>query len=66
MLGDRELWVCADQVLRRHGERVAQFLADRVADVAGKGDHDGVATCVAIADRVDRLRVDAGPDGLRH
>ncbi|WP_442678296.1 DUF6961 family protein [Sphingomonas sp. ASY06-1R] len=53
-------------MLRRHGERVAQFLADRVADVAGKGDHDGVATCVAIADRVDRLRVDAGPDGLRH
>jgi hypothetical protein len=66
MICDRELWACADHVLSRHGDRCAEFLAERVADLASQGDQAGVATWIAIADRVDRLQDRAGPGQARH
>lgn len=66
MIEERELWACAQQVLRQHGEGVDRFIAERVASLAHSGDRAGVGTWVAIADRVDKLRDDQGAHVSRH
>jgi len=56
---DRELWACALQVERQHGENAGRFVAERIGALAVAGDHDGVTTWKAIAQRLDKLRRDA-------
>lgn len=65
MTHERELWACADLVLRQHGPDDAPgFLAGRVTDLARIGDMAGVARWKAIADCVDRL-LSAGESALQ-
>lgn len=66
MIDDRELWACASQVLRQHGDGVDAFIADRVAALAAGGDQAGVQTWVAIAQRVDLLRDEVGVGRAKH
>ena len=66
MISERELWACAQQVLRQHGDGADLFLAERVAALAVAGDSGGVLTWKAIADRVDQLRDRQGKDKARH
>jgi hypothetical protein len=60
---DRELWGCALQVLRQHGERAPDFIAERVSALASAGDQLGVSTWLAIATRMDQLVTEPG-EGL--
>ena len=54
---DRELWGCALQVLRQHGEAAPKLIAGRVTALASAGDEIGVSTWLAIATRMDQLMV---------
>jgi len=63
MISERELWACANQVLAQHGEAADKFVAARIRSLAAAADAAGVKTWMAIADRLDRLRlVPADPD----
>jgi len=53
---DRELWACAIQVERQHGDDAPRFVAERIGALAVAGDQDGVTTWKAIAQRLDQLR----------
>jgi len=53
---DRELWACALQVERQHGDDAPRFVAERIGALAVAGDQDGVTTWKAIAQRLDQLR----------
>jgi len=56
MPDDRELWACALQVERQHGDDAPRFVAERIGALAVAGDQAGVATWKAIAWRLDQLR----------
>jgi hypothetical protein len=66
VIDDRQLWSCASQVLRQHGDGVDLFIAERVAALAAVGDQAGVQAWVAIAERVDLLRDQVGRGRVRH
>jgi len=53
---DRELWACAPQVERQHGEDAPRFVAERIGALAVAKDEEGIATWRAIARRLDQLR----------
>lgn len=59
-LTDLELWQCANEVLKQHGNEAAHFVAERIGALALQGDIDGIATWKAIAWRIDSLR-EGGP-----
>lgn len=61
MIGDRELWACAVQVLRQHGQDAPAFIAGRIEALALRGDEQGVATWKGIAARLDAIRGDQTP-----
>lgn len=66
MLSDWELWACANQVLKMHGEDAPRHVAERIGALALEGDAEGVATWKAIARRLSQLAgLTAEPDG-RH
>ncbi len=52
---DWELWACALEVIRQHGEKAPVHIAERVGALALAGDVAGVETWKAIAARVDQL-----------
>jgi len=56
MLEDRELWACALQVERQHGDAAPRFVAERIRALAVAGDEEGIAAWQAIAGRLDKLR----------
>lgn len=60
-LSDWELWACANEVLRQHGDEAPLHVAERIGALALAGDAAGVETWKAIAARVDQLR--SVPDG---
>jgi len=66
MLAERELWACAQQVLRQHKDGVDDYIADRITALATAGDSAGIVTWKAIAHRVDQLRDQHGADKARH
>ena len=66
MISDRELWACAQQMIKQHGGKADEAVAERVAELAKKGDAEGVATWRAIADRIDRLIDSSGAGGAPH
>jgi len=55
MLGDKELWACAHQVLKTHGDSAPRHVAERIGELALQGDAEGVATWKAIARRLSDL-----------
>ncbi|MBZ9649976.1 hypothetical protein K9B33_20795 [Sphingobium sp. 3R8] len=52
---DWELWAVAAKVMDAEGDDVGEFLVDRVQALTEAGDHEGVMTWLAIADRVQQL-----------
>ena len=54
-LTDRELWACANEVLRQHGDHAPVFVAERVGALALAGDAAGVETWKAIASKMDQI-----------
>lgn len=57
---DWELWACANEVLRQHGDGAPLFVAERIGAPALAGDMEGVRTWRAIARSVDQLQRESG------
>lgn len=55
MIDDREIWACAHQLIRQHGEE-AGFHAEQRADaLLGSGEVEGHLTFLRILDRIRQL-----------
>jgi NADPH-dependent ferric siderophore reductase len=55
MLSEWELWACANQVLKTHGEKAPLHVAEQIGTLALAGDEAGIATWQAIAQRIAGL-----------
>ncbi|OYU37312.1 hypothetical protein [Novosphingobium sp. PASSN1] len=55
MLSDWELWACANEVLKTHGDKAALFVAEQIGVLVLEGDQTGIATWQAIARRISEL-----------
>ena len=64
VLSDWELWACANEQLRQHGENAAIFAAMRADELLKSGDQDGVNNWLLIIDRIEQLM--ARPQGGLH
>lgn len=65
MIEDREIWACAHQLLRQHGQR-AWFVASQRADaLLAQGEMEGHLTFLRILDRIRELE-QATPAGSVH
>ncbi|OYU34823.1 hypothetical protein [Novosphingobium sp. PASSN1] len=60
MLSDWELWACANEVLKSHGDEAALFVAEQIGALVLVGDNNGIATWQAIARRISELSVGHG------
>ncbi len=54
-LSDWELWACAAEVIRQHGDKAPIHVAERIGSLAIAGDVAGVQAWKVIAKRVDEL-----------
>lgn len=52
MIIDRELWACANKVIRQHGDSAGKFVAERIAALAADRDLEGIATWQSIGHKV--------------
>ena len=55
MPGDKELCACANQVLKVHDDNAPCHVAERIGELALKGDVEGVAAWKGIAHRLAEL-----------
>ena len=60
MLSEWELWACANQVLKTHGDQAPLHVAEQIGALVLAGDEAGIRTWQAIARRIAQL---AGSDG---
>ena len=65
-LSDWELWACAHQVLKMHGDDAPGHVAERIGALTLEGDIEGVATWKAIARRLAKLAEHTPHAGERH
>ena len=66
MISEWEIWACAQQQIKRHGEGAIKVIAKRVAELALLGDAEGATTWRAVAERVDHLMDYRGGGQTRH
>ena len=55
MIGDWELWACANSYIKRHQEDAPVFAAMRCDELLEQGDMAGVPTFSAIIERIHKL-----------
>lgn len=55
MLSEWELWSCANQVLKIHGDKSPVYIAEQIGALAIAGDHERIETWKAIARRLTEL-----------
>lgn len=55
MITERELWACANEVLKQHGDKAPAFVASRIGTLALAGDNEGVQTWKRIGSKMDQL-----------
>ena len=65
MLSDWEIWACANQVLKTHGDDAPLHVAEQIGALAPVQDEVGIATWKAIAKRVAELMGKEGPTQLQ-
>jgi hypothetical protein len=56
-----ELWACAHELIRQHGEEAPAIAAKRAGELEREGAGQGEATWRLILHRIEQLQ--AGPDG---
>lgn len=56
MLSDWEVWACALEVQREHGDAAPRFVAERIGALVLEGDLAGVEAWKAIALRLQQLQ----------
>ena len=54
-LSDWELWACANQVLKLHGDKAAHHVAEQIGALVLQGDEDGIVAWQEIARRIAAL-----------
>ena len=55
MIDDRELWACADELMRQHGDVDWLFASQRADRLLAIGDLDGHQTFMRILARIRQL-----------
>jgi hypothetical protein len=55
MIDDREIWACANQVLRQYGDAAWYHASQRADELFAAGDHEGHRTWVRILRRIEAL-----------
>lgn len=61
MLSDRELWACANEVLKTHGNKSALFVTEQIGALFLAEVEDGIKPWQAIARRIAELSSDQVP-----
>jgi hypothetical protein len=64
ILSDWELWACANETLKQHGEDAPIFAAMRADKLLEETDLDGHRNWLLIIDRIEQLL--AKPEGALH
>lgn len=59
-MDDRELWACANEVLRQHGDRAPAFIAERIGAMVLADNLAGMRVWKEIARRAADLMMPAG------
>lgn len=62
IVDDREIWACAQTLLRIHGAGARAHAGARAAELAGAGDERGHHVFALIARRIGELELRAAPD----
>lgn len=57
---ERELWACAHEMIRQHGEDAATRAAMRCDELLEAGDRLGAVTWKRIMDRIEQLHAPPG------
>lgn len=65
MADDREIWACANMLLRIHGADARRHATARAAELAGAGEVEGHRVFTLIAERIAQLEATPSPEG-RH
>ncbi len=60
-LSEWELWACANQVLRAHGDKAALHVAEQLGALALRQDAEGIAAWQEIARRIEQLQANPRP-----
>ncbi|RHW18228.1 hypothetical protein D1610_07040 [Sphingomonas gilva] len=55
MVDDREIWACANMLLRIHGPDARRRAASRAAELAQRGETRGERVFTLIAERIGQL-----------
>lgn len=58
-ISEQELWACAHELIRQHGEDAAIFAALRADALFDEGELDGAATFRRIVTRIIQLQAPA-------
>lgn len=61
MIEDWEIWGCALEIVKKHGDGAKAHALSRVGDLSQRGDEAGARTWTLIADRIDQLDGDDKP-----
>ncbi|WP_443027851.1 DUF6961 family protein [Sphingomonas sp. SRS2] len=62
VVDEPELWACAHQVMRQHGNAATSHAAQRAEQLRGEGDAEGHQTWVRILERI-KVLTDTTPEG---
>ena len=55
-----ELWACANETIRQHGDDAGIFAGQRADELLLKGDIEGASTWQAIIRRIEQLQLRPG------
>jgi hypothetical protein len=55
--GDRELWACANEVIRQHGAAAPEFIAERIGAMVLANDLEGMRVWNEIARRAADMMI---------
>jgi hypothetical protein len=64
MIEDREIWACANQLLRQHGRHACPVTAQRAGELLALGDISGHRTFLRILERIRLLKIDVSTGTL--
>lgn len=64
MIEDREIWACANAILRRYGDAASFHAAQRADELLEQGDMDGQKTWLRILAAISALETTAPPSTL--
>lgn len=54
-LSEWELWACANQVIKTHGDHAPRHVAEQIGALVLKGEKEGIKTWQEIARRIAKL-----------